>query len=128
KVSAVVRMNIVKDPFYKDDPELLAAFQDDQKKQDEAMAAQQRELQARADALAAQAEGLAAQQRTMLLALFVLLALLAVGVGVAGIVVTHKVAGPIFKMTRQIRALGEGRWRVPDPLRKGDELADFFGA
>jgi hypothetical protein len=29
-------------------------------------------------------------------------------------------------MSGQIRALGEGRWGVPFPLRKGDELVAFF--
>lgn len=128
KVSAVVRMNIVEDPFYRDNPELLAAFQDDQKKQDAAMAAQQKELEDRAASLAAQAAAIAGEQQRMLLGLFAILALLAVGVGLLGIVVTHKVAGPIFKMTRQMQALGDGQLRLPDPLRKGDELVGFFGA
>jgi hypothetical protein len=45
-----------------------------------------------------------------------------------GIVITHKVAGPIFKMKRLVREVGEGRWIVPvGKLRKGDELTDFFG-
>lgn len=128
KVSAVVRMNIVEDPTYKDNPELLAAFQSEQSEQDAALAAQQEALREHAGALTRQAEGIAEQQHRMLLALFVLLALLAVGVGLAGIVVTHKVAGPIFKMTRQMNELGEGHFRLPAPLRKGDELAHFFGA
>src|SRR5690606_38470966 len=44
----------------------------------------------------------------------------------AGIVVTHKVAGPIFKMKRQLKALENGNFEVPSPLRKGDELKEFF--
>jgi nitrogen fixation/metabolism regulation signal transduction histidine kinase len=128
KVSAVVRMNIVQDPTYKDNPELIAAFQAEQKKEDATMAAQQEELRDQAERLATQAGAIGSQQRTMLIALFVLLGFLVVGVGLAGIVVTHKVAGPIFKMTRQIQALGQGSFRLPSPLRKGDELADFFGA
>src|SRR5262249_34794179 len=59
-------------------------------------------------------------------ALVVLLALLVVGVGFAGIIVTHRVAGPIYKMKKQLRELGDGNYRVPFPLRKGDELVDFF--
>ncbi len=64
----------------------------------------------------------------MLLALFSALALLVLGVGVVGIVITHKVAGPIHKMTRQLRNVGEGELNVPEPLRAGDELVSFFAA
>jgi len=47
-------------------------------------------------------------------------------IGFAGIFVTHKVAGPIFKMKRQISDVGEGRLKIPGKLRKGDELVHFF--
>jgi nitrogen fixation/metabolism regulation signal transduction histidine kinase len=50
------------------------------------------------------------------------------GIAFAGIVVTHKVAGPIYKMKRQIRDVGEGKLVIPGKLRKGDELVDFFEA
>jgi len=40
--------------------------------------------------------------------------------------VTHKVAGPIHKMKRQISDVGEGRLKIPAKLRKGDELVEFF--
>jgi len=90
KVSEVVKMNIVKDPIYSDNPALLEAFKGDADKQDER--------------------------------------LLCVLIGFAGILVTHKVAGPIFKMKRQIREVGEGHLRIPNKLRKGDELVDFFEA
>src|SRR4029079_19038191 len=59
-------------------------------------------------------------------ALILVLALLVIGVGLAGIVVTHKVAGPIHKMKKQLRELAAGNVAVPYPLRKGDELVDFF--
>ena len=54
------------------------------------------------------------------------LTLLVALIGVAGIIVTHRVAGPIFKMKRQIAAVGAGHLRVPAKLRKGDELVEFF--
>jgi nitrogen fixation/metabolism regulation signal transduction histidine kinase len=54
------------------------------------------------------------------------LVLLVVLLAGAGILVTHKVAGPIYKMKRQIRALGKGSLQIPAPLRRGDELVDFF--
>jgi nitrogen fixation/metabolism regulation signal transduction histidine kinase len=49
-------------------------------------------------------------------------------VGIAGIVFTHKVAGPIFKMKRLIRQVGEGKLVLREKLRKGDELQHFFEA
>jgi nitrogen fixation/metabolism regulation signal transduction histidine kinase len=135
KVSAVVRMNIVKDPDYGDTPGLLAAFQEDADKQDERLADQQRELEAQSKQLKQQsldlkrqAELIEHKHKSLSLALLFILTLLVLGVGFAGIIVTHRVAGPIFKMKRQIRDLGEGSLRVPSPLRKGDELVDFFDA
>ncbi len=128
KVSEVVQMNIIKDPIYGDNPELLEAFKADAKKKDDALDAQQQELENQASALTRQAADLETQQRTILYTLFSVLSLLVLAVGVAGIVITHKVAGPIFKMTRQIREVGEGSLAIPAPLREGDELVDFFAA
>ncbi len=128
KVSAVVQMNIVKDPVYSDNPALLDAFKIDAEKQDERLKKQQAQLEEQATALKRQSQLLAERQNTMFTTLFVVLGLLVVGIGMAGIVVTHKVAGPIFKMKRQIRELGEGSLKVPGKLRKGDELVEFFEA
>jgi len=62
----------------------------------------------------------------MLFTLVGALSLLVVLIGFAGIFVTHKVAGPIYKMKRQINDVGEGRLKIPGKLRKGDELVEFF--
>ncbi len=126
KVSAVVQMNIVKDPVYSDNPGLLDAFKTDAAKQDERLKKQQKQLEEQAASLKAQSASLAQRQRTMFTSLLVVLSLLVIGIGLAGIVVTHKVAGPIFKMKRQMRELGDGSFKVPFGLRKGDELVDFF--
>jgi len=128
KVSEVVQMNIVKDPDYADSPGLVDAFKTDAKKKDAKLNQKQAELEQQAAALKSQSETLAARQRYMLLAVGIALLLLVLGVGLAGIVVTHKVAGPIFKMKRQIREVGEGKLKIPGKLRKGDELVDFFDA
>jgi len=125
KVSAVVKMNIVEE--YKDSPELLATFQADQKKQGEKLVAQQAALEQQAQTLSAQATALEQQQKRLLWTLTIALAVLSLGMGLVGIVFTHKVAGPIFKMTGQLERLGKGDMRVPEPLRKGDELTAFFG-
>jgi nitrogen fixation/metabolism regulation signal transduction histidine kinase len=128
KVSAVVQMNIVKDPVYSDNPALLDAFKTDAKQQDDRLKKQQDALEAQAAALKQQSIDLVHRQHAMFVSLCVVLTLLVLGVGLAGIVVTHKVAGPIFKMKRQIRQVGEGRFTIPGKLRKGDELVDFFEA
>lgn len=126
KVSAVVQMNIVKDPVYADNPELLKAFEQDAKAQDQRMIDQQEALEAQAAALKQQSNDLAERQRSVFAAIVGVLVLLVIGIGLAGIVVTHKVAGPIFKMKKQIRAVGDGKLEIPGKLRKGDELVDFF--
>jgi hypothetical protein len=126
KVSAVVRMNLVEDPIYSDNPELLAAFNSDNKEYDARLDKQEAQLEAQAAALEAQAVGLEVQQKRMLYGLFGALTLLVIGVGLASIVITHRIAGPMFKMTRQVSQLGGGDWRMPDPLREGDELMAFF--
>jgi nitrogen fixation/metabolism regulation signal transduction histidine kinase len=76
--------------------------------------------------LSSQSAEIEAGQQAMLMTLFGVLLLLSVAVGLAGIVVTHKVAGPIYKMTRQFHDVADGHWNMPSPLRKGDELGDFF--
>lgn len=126
KVSAVVRMNIVKDPIYQDDPDLLAAFNSDADEQDAKLDAQTERLEQQRAALATQAKNLQNFHRTMLFSLAGLLTLLVLGIGAAGIVVTHKVAGPIFKMKRHLGEVALGKYQVPWSLRKGDELVDFF--
>lgn len=119
KVSAVVQMNIVKDPVYSDNPALLDAFKSDATRQDELLRKQQQTLEN-------QAQSLVRQQSVMLYSLCGALLLLVLLIGVAGIVVTHRVAGPIYKMKLNLKAVADGHLNVPTPLRKGDELVDFF--
>jgi HAMP domain-containing protein len=126
KVNAVVQMNIVRDPAYGDNPALLAAFQADAKDNDDRLSAQQRRLEEQSRTLKEQSAKLEQQQHAIGTALLVVLTLLVVAVGLAGIVVTHRVAGPIYKMKNQMRELRKGSYKVPYPLRKGDELVDFF--
>lgn len=128
KVSAVVRMNIVKDPIYQDDPDLLAAFNSDAAEQDKKLDVQTANLEKQRALLAEQASQLETFHKTMLFSLAGLLTLLVVGIGLAGIVVTHKVAGPIFKMKKHLGEVSEGKYQVPWSLRKGDELVEFFEA
>jgi hypothetical protein len=43
-----------------------------------------------------------------------------------GIFMTHRVAGPIFIISRYLGQLASGEIPKPRPLRKGDELKGFF--
>lgn len=57
-----------------------------------------------------------------------------VGVGIALVIIlslylvimTHKVAGPLFKVSMYFDRMADGRLGVVTPLRKGDMLVDFF--
>ena len=119
KVSEMVKMSITNDPIYKDDPDLLKSVTDESNKQDQ----QIRDQQA---ALVRQQDAIATQQNTMLFGLVGALVVLVVLIGMMGIYFTHKVAGPIFKMKRLLRQVGEGKLTFEGRLRKGDELQDFF--
>lgn len=48
--------------------------------------------------------------------------------GLLGIMVTHKVVGPSYKLRRLIREVGEGQLKLQGRLRKGDELQEVFEA
>ncbi len=43
-----------------------------------------------------------------------------------GIVLTHKVAGPLFKITTHLDKIRDGKLGIVYNLRKGDQLVDFF--
>jgi hypothetical protein len=126
-LSDVVRMNIVKDPVYGTDPHLAAVFNEEARKEELKRQDQQRKLETDAKSLAQRSAQLAEQKERLFLGLVVVLSLLVLGIGLAGIVITHKVAGPIFKMKRLLSYVGDGHLRIREKLRKGDELQHFFG-
>jgi methyl-accepting chemotaxis protein len=43
------------------------------------------------------------------------------------VIMTHKVAGPLFKVSMYFERMAEGRLGAVTPLRRGDMLQDFFG-
>ncbi|MDQ3336114.1 MAG: hypothetical protein M4D80_13175 [Myxococcota bacterium] len=57
-----------------------------------------------------------------------------VGVGIGLVIIlslylilmTHKVAGPLFKVSMYFERMADGRLGIVTPLRKGDMLVDFF--
>lgn len=121
KVTEVVAMSIVRDPIYGSNPALKAAFEGDAQAQSEAHQAKQEMLRRQSEALKRQSESFS---RVLVAALLGLVAVLWLG----AIVLTHKVAGPVYKMRRQLRTFAKGNWARPSPLRKGDELHSFFAA
>jgi hypothetical protein len=67
-----------------------------------------------------------ASDRKVILRLVVLLSALIVCLGLTGIVITHKVVGPVYKMKLLFREVIRGKLRLAGKLRRGDELQDFF--
>jgi hypothetical protein len=126
KVSAVVRLSLMKGSDYSDSPELSEAFKNDNQALIARTHEQQQQLERQALALASNALLLEARQRSSLLTIFGLLAVLVAALGIAGIVFTHKVAGPVYKMTRYLQRLQQGSLVEPAPLRRGDDLRTFF--
>lgn len=133
KVRQVVEMTA--ETCYRDYPEVRKQFSADAARDEEKLKAEQDRLKREAEALAAravdlelQAGLLETQQRRVLFGLVAGLVLFVIALGVAGIVFTHKVAGPIFKMKRLLREVGGGRLVLREKLRKGDELQHFFEA
>lgn len=42
--------------------------------------------------------------------------------GILGVYISHRIAGPVFSITRQLRLIQDGIYRVRFGTRKGDEL------
>jgi hypothetical protein len=64
--------------------------------------------------------------RLLLVAFAVIAALLAAALGLLGVVITHRVAGPVFVMGHYLQVLAEGRFPRMRTLRRSDELKGFF--
>ena len=52
--------------------------------------------------------------------------LMSLALGLTGILVTHRVVGPAYRMKRLVAHVGEGRLEVTTGIRKGDELQDLY--
>lgn len=52
--------------------------------------------------------------------------LLAAALGLLGVVITHRVAGPVFVMGHYLTVLSQGRFPRMRTLRRSDELKEFF--
>lgn len=121
KVSDMVKMTIKDDPIYSQNPELLAAVAGGSAQSDSEVDKQER-------AVEHQHAVLLHQQKVMAWSLVGGLSLLVLVMGIMGIFVTHKIAGPIYKMKLLLGQVGAGKLNFRGGLRKGDELQDFFDA
>ena len=66
--------------------------------------------------------------RELLVALLGITALMAGALGVLGVIITHRVAGPVLVLGRYLRAFAAGHYPRVRALRRGDELQRLFGA
>jgi nitrogen fixation/metabolism regulation signal transduction histidine kinase len=117
KVSSVTRMNV--HDLAAESPELVAEFERQADAYDRSIAEQEK-------AVAAQQSSLIDRQRRVIVSLVGGLTLMVVAIGLFGIYFTHKVAGPVYKMKRLLKQVGDGNLQVEARLRKGDELQSFF--
>lgn len=65
-------------------------------------------------------------ESTILWLLGAMTVLMAGALALFGILITHRVAGPVYVMSHYISVLARGRYPLMRPLRKGDELRAFF--
>jgi methyl-accepting chemotaxis protein len=68
------------------------------------------------------------EDRKVLLAIFGGIGALALALGITGIVVTHRLVGPAYRLKQLIREVSRGHIHVAGGLRKHDELQDVFEA
>lgn len=71
-------------------------------------------------------ERAAEYDRNMLLAIVGGVLLLTVALGLTGILVTHRVVGPAYKLKLLMQHVADGHLNLKGRLRKGDELQDVF--
>lgn len=65
-------------------------------------------------------------EATMLWLVVGVTVMMAAALGLFGVLITHRVAGPIYVMTHYMSVLAQGRYPKMRPLRKNDELKAFF--
>ncbi len=64
--------------------------------------------------------------RILMLILIAFGFVLSIVMAVYGIMLTHKVAGPLYKITNHLDKMRDGKLGIVYNLRKGDQLVDFF--
>ncbi len=103
-----------------DDPEFAKTLEARSKAIDE-------KFEADKAAVIAEKKGLEEQQGRTLWTLITFLVALILGVGLAAIVLTHRIVGPLFRIKRMAREVAQGSIQPPAyGLRPSDELQDVF--
>ncbi len=69
-----------------------------------------------------------ARDREILMSIILGIGVLTVALGLTGIVITHKLVGPAYKIRMLLSSIAKGPLRVDGALRRGDELKDVFAA
>lgn len=69
-----------------------------------------------------------ARDRQILLGILGGIAVLTLALGLTGIVITHKLVGPAYKIRMLLSTVAKGQLKVDGSLRRGDELQDVFAA
>ncbi len=111
---------------YGNDEKLLAETKRANALETEKLKRQAEAVKSAAEKFANQRVALEAKQRTLLFGVVGGIAALVLLVGIAGVFFTHKVAGPIHRMRQLFREVSDGKFTPYRPLRKGDELQEFF--
>ncbi|MBI5481342.1 MAG: hypothetical protein HY906_20960 [Deltaproteobacteria bacterium] len=128
KVSDLKRKWYVNNPRFMNNPKLLELVTEPSRETDQQIKTQLAAVAKQQDALAPQHAAVVRQQGAMRWSIIGALLVLVVAIGLLGIYVTHKVAGPIHKMKGLLKQVGDGKLVFEAHLRKGDELQDFFEA
>ncbi len=85
------------------------------------------QYEAERTAIVAQRQDLVRRQQVTFLALLGGMLGFVVFIGLATIVTTHKIVGPLYRMKRMAQEVASGHWHLPTiGLRPGDELRDMF--
>ena len=68
------------------------------------------------------------RDRKMLMAILGGIGVLTLALGITGIIITHKLVGPAYKIKMLLKNVETGHLKVAGSLRRGDELQDVFVA
>lgn len=71
-------------------------------------------------------EQLRRSEVTLITLMIAITVLMAAALALVGILITHRVAGPVYVMSHYMTTLARGRYPHIRPLRKQDELKTFF--
>lgn len=72
------------------------------------------------------AEAAARGSTTIVWLLVAITVLMAAALSLVGVLITHRVAGPVYVMSHYVSVLSKGRYPIMRKLRKSDELRTFF--